>query len=225
MRNSMMRPLVIAAIFAMLLFLSGQQALLTWKFGLISYLFSTNELELEALRSENLALRAAEELRETFEALTPDLTKEGVPAEVFSSYPFNFRNVLSLSRGRDHGIRSGGAVVFRGALVGQITEVFERSSVVRTLYDPRFELAVRIGPRGAVDAILKGGTQPKITLIAKDAAVAAGDIVTTADPALPLGIAVGEVEEVIETPSAPFKEATLFLPYSLPALRFVSVLE
>ncbi|MDP3947681.1 MAG: rod shape-determining protein MreC [bacterium] len=220
-----MRPLIIAVIFVMLLFLSGQEALLTRKFGLISYLFARGEVaELEALRSENLALRAALEEREAFEAIIPDLTKQGVPAGVFSSYPFNFRNVLMLSLGTNGGVRKGAAVVFRGALVGQVTEISPRTSVARTMYDPRLELPVRIGVRG-VDAILKGGTAPHLTLIAKDATVTAGDIVIVTDPALPLGLVIGEVKEVTNEPSAPFKEAALSFPYRIQALRFVSVLE
>ena len=219
-----MRLLVIAVIFVMLLFLSGQEALLTRKFGLVSYLFARGEVaELEALRSENLALRAALEAREAFEAIIPDLTKQGVPAGAYSSYPFNFRNVLMLSLGTDGGVRKGAAVVFKGALVGQVAEVSARTSVVMTVYDPRLELSVRIGARG-VDAVLKGGAAPHLTLIANDAAVTAGDIVTAADPALPLGLVIGEVKEVTNEPSACFKEAALSLPYRIQALRFVSVL-
>jgi len=39
-----------------------------------------------------------------------------------------------------------------------------------------------------------------------------------------LGLAVGEVLEVVSEPSAPFKEAALRFPYRIQALRFVSVL-
>jgi cell shape-determining protein MreC len=221
----MSRPLLIAATFAALLILGGEETIVLRKLGLVSFLFAKEDgAELLTLRSENLSLRATLEGRKELETILPDLSRQGTVAGVFSSYPFNFRNVLILSRGADAGIRNGGAAVFRGVLVGRVAEVGPRTSIVTTLYDPRFELAVRIGPRG-VDAIQTGGTSPKITLIAKDAVIAAGDIVTSADPSLPLGLVVGEVLEPVNEPSAPFKEAPLRIPYRIQALRFVSVLE
>ncbi|OGY97334.1 MAG: hypothetical protein A2128_00540 [Candidatus Liptonbacteria bacterium GWC1_60_9] len=218
------RILLVATLFFLLLVLGGTDTVVVRKLGLISSLLAKEEgAELEALRSENLSLRATLEARQELEALLPDLSKQGTSVGVFSSYPFNLRNVLTLSRGADAGIRSGGAAVFRGALVGRIAEVGPRTSIATTVYDPRFELPVRIGSSG-VDALLTGGTSPKITLIAKDAPVAAGDVATSADPSLPLGLAVGEVLEVVSEPSAPFKEAALRFPYRIQALRFVSVL-
>lgn len=221
----MARPLLIAAVFAALLLLSGSEAVLINKLGLVSRLFAkSGEAELEALRSENLSLRSALLMRKEFEALLPDLTERGAAVGVYSSYPFNFKQVVTLAGGADAGLRSGAAVVVRGALVGQITEVFRKTSTARTLFDPRWELSVRIGPKG-VDAVVVGGAEPTITLIAKDAAVAEGDMVTAADPALPLGLAMGEVGEIVNEASAPFREVALQLPYHIQALRVLAVLE
>ncbi len=221
----MFRFLLVAALFSLLLLLGGQEQIVLGKLGLISSLFAKEEdAELQALRSENSALRAALELRETFEAVVPDRSRRGLVAGVFSAYPFNFRPVLTLSRGASAGVKEGAAVVLGGVLVGQVTRVSAEIGVAKTVFDPRWEIPVRIGAAG-VDAVLVGGTVPRLTLIAKDAAIGAGDTLTAADPSLPFGLAIGEIEEVTNEPSMPFKEATLRLPYRISALRFVSVLE
>lgn len=227
---SLFRVVLIAAVFAVLILAGSQESLtakklgLRAKLGLLSSLFAKEgEAELEALRSENLALRAALEMRKEFETLLPDLSERGIPVGAYSSYPFNFKNVITLSVGAEQGIKSGATAVFGGVLAGKVEEVSEKTSILRTVFDPRFELPVRIGPKG-VDALLKGGAKPLLTLIAKDAAVVSGDIVTSADPSVPFGLAVGEVGEVINEASAPFNEAELNLPYAVSALRVLAVL-
>lgn len=221
----MFRFLLIAALFSLLLLLGGQEQIVLGKLGFISSLFAKEEdVELRALRSENSALRAALELRETCAAAVPDRSRGGLVAGVFSAYPFNFRPVLTLSRGANAGVQEGAVVVLGGALVGQVTKVSAEISVAKTVFDPRWEIPVRIGASG-VDAVLVGGTVPRLTFIAKDAAVGAGDTLTAADPSLPFGLAIGEIEEVTSEPSTPFKEAKLRLPYRISALRFVSLLE
>lgn len=207
---------------ALLVFLtvSSREPLLL---GKISRFSSSGASELDALKSENEALRALLEKGKELEAAAGDLAKQGIIAPVYSSYPFNFRNILAAARGTRDGVRLGAPVVFHGVLIGKVAEVYGHTSVIETVFDPRWEMAVRVGPR-RVDAVFKGGASPTLTLIAKDIPLASGDLILAADKRFPHGVPVGEVGEIMGAASSPFREASVFFSYQINALPLVSIL-
>lgn len=143
---------------------------------------------------------------------------------VYSSYPFSFKNELLIAGGKNANLKEGSGVFWGdGILIGKIEKVWERQSLVKTIFDPAWQSAVRIGSAG-IEALLKGGDIPRLTLIEKEAKVFSGDIVYNADPKYPYGLPFGEVGEVYFDKNFVFKEANLKTDYDLKRIKFVSVL-
>lgn len=147
-----------------------------------------------------------------------------VAGEVYSRYPFGLKNEFLLNVGEENGIKKGQPALFKGIFVGWITKIFDKSSLIQTLFDVRTKLAVRIGNQGA-DGLLVGGNEPRITLITKDFNVAKGDVVYLAAPALPFGIPLGELKDTPkDSEDNLFKEALLYLPYEFGSIRVLQIM-
>ena len=72
-------------------------------------------------------------------------------------------------------------------------------------------------------ALLVGGLEPRLTLIAKDAKIASGDVVFSADQAFPLGGGMGSVRAVSKTGDTLLQEATLQVPYDIRKINIVLI--
>lgn len=182
--------------------------------------------DVQRLDSENISLRA--DLGVLRERGAAPRFPGGITASVYVRYPFNFKNQLLLDVGRNMDVKEGSAVIIgdgsdSGILLGRIESVEEKSSIVQTIFDARFQMGVRIGESG-VESLLEGGGQPKLTLIPKNAEIRAGDIVFSAAPHLPYGLAVGEVKDTTLASGGLLQEATLRLPYDLNRIRTVEIL-
>lgn len=147
----------------------------------------------------------------------------GIIANVYSEYPFNFKNVLLVSRGSHEGILVGQAVLYRDTLLGTVSDVFEESAAVQTIFDPLFKLPVRIGA-AKTDALLIGGVNPRITLIPEHAALTEGDVVFSAGETVPFGTAIGRVRDITLADDKLFRKATLAVPYSVYEVKTVEIL-
>ena len=191
--------------------------------------------EYNNLVRENIALKTAVALR----AQMPEVLRaqgNSVYAFVYSRYPFNVKNELLVDAGRARGVAEGDMALIpydapartepkiQGSFLGVVKEVREATSIVQTIFDARFERAVRIGSEG-VDALISGGNEPRVTLIPKRASVEKGTIVYAASPDLPYGIPIGTLEEIVPSSDALFREAKLSLGYEaneIKVLRIVS---
>ncbi|MBI5220852.1 MAG: rod shape-determining protein MreC [Candidatus Liptonbacteria bacterium] len=182
------------------------------------------------LQIENELLRA--ELDQAAENVTPKPVKDAIRAAVYARYPFGFRGQILIARGARDGVQEGQAVVAPlstaqwttdGLLIGKVAQVFSDTALVITLRDPSWRSAVRVGPDGA-EALLVGGLGSKLAYIPKDALVLPGDSVVNADPILPYGLAIGEVEEVQPAGDQIFQEATITLRTDTLPLRSVLVI-
>jgi cell shape-determining protein MreC len=143
--------------------------------------------------------------------------------KVYSSYPFNTRKEISLAGGQNLGFQTGDVVVLGSKiLVGQIKKVLSSTSIAKTIYDPNWEIAVRIGEK-EIDGLLRGGLNPEVDLIKADAEVKAGDIVITASPDLPYGLEIGYLKTVKKITGNPFQKAEVELKFQINELRDVSV--
>lgn len=140
-------------------------------------------------------------------------------AQVFSTYPFNMKDVVSVDRGAEDGVaKNMVATVADAILFGQVTSVDGHSSTIRTIFDSRWQLPVRIGPDN-INGLFQGGNDPKIVLVERSVKV--GDGVFSAAKEFPMGIKIGEIKEVKEGEGGIFKEATIRTPYSMSDLRVV----
>jgi rod shape-determining protein MreC len=143
--------------------------------------------------------------------------------KVYSSYPFNNRGEIAIAAGRDKGIHEGDAVVYGGnILVGKVRDVFESSSVVTTIFDPSWEVQVRIG-ESEIDALMQGGNELRVVLIPDDAPIEKGEIVVVASEEFPYGLEVGVVGDIENVSGDVFKEAVLTPSLQLNNVRNVSI--
>jgi len=144
--------------------------------------------------------------------------------KVFSTYPFNVKNRITVNAGESQGVKKLAPALFgENILLGQVIEVSKNYSVIQTIFDPNWQLPVRIGEK-EINGLLQGGNEPKITFIEKDKPISVGDAVYSAKQGFPLGLKVGEISEIKESAPGVFKEAVLTTPFNVSSLREVEIL-
>jgi rod shape-determining protein MreC len=187
-------------------------------------------IEKERSFDENLRLKQENEnLKAQIQLLKVNgqksiLNSNFIIAKVFSTYPFNVKNIITINAGEKQGIKkSMVATVGENILLGQLTDVFENFSVIRTIFDPAWQLPVRIG-KEEINGLFKGGNEPKVILIEKEKEIQINDIVHSASQEFPYGLKVGEVAEIKETAAGVFKEAVLKMPFNVGELREIKIL-
>jgi len=182
-------------------------------FGLISNDLSGLGERIVILEEENQYLRD----------LLNERYQENKNIKVYSSYPFNSRVEIAIAAGEDNGVRVGDAIVYGGnILVGRVRNVFDKSSIVTTIFDPSWEIQVRIGET-EIDALMRGGNELLLTLISAEDHIEDGDLVIVASRDLPYGLEVGFVKSVDNVPGEVFQEAVLEPNLQLKKLRDVTV--
>lgn len=143
--------------------------------------------------------------------------------KVYSTYPFTTRSEFIIAAGERNGLRTNDTVVVRGdVLVGKVREVFESSAVVTTIFDPSWEIPVRIGS-GEFDALLQGGNELTLSLIQKDTPIADGDRVISAGEGVPYGLEIGFIKSIKESSDGVFKEAVVEPSFRINNLRDVAI--
>ncbi len=177
------------------------------------------------LKQENENLKAQIQESQIPSLGSPSLSDSSLTAEVFSTYPFNAKNQIAINAGAKQGVKKSMTATIGGnILLGQVINVFENYSVVQTIFDPNFQLPVRIGDQ-QIDSLFQGGNEPKLSLIEKTKPVKTGDIVYSASQEFIYGLKVGEVAEIRESSAGVFKEATLTMPFNINELREVNLLQ
>jgi len=189
-----------------------------WRSGHLTARFNALEKENAALRQK---LLISENRPEDFDGAG----FRGLEAKTFSAYAFNNRGLMAASAGSVNGVTVGmPAVVGGDVLIGRITEVHRYYSVVQTLRDPAWSLAVRLGDDGA-EGLLSGGPEPQVTLIGKEFRLAIGDSVFAASPEVPLGLKVGQIRKLSDDPAEAFLSAQVLLAApgrQLPAVQIIT---
>lgn len=154
-----------------------------------------------------------------------NLSDKYLSVKVFSTYPFNIKNTITVNAGEKNGIKkSMAATVGDNILLGQVKEVFEDYSVIQTIFDPDWQLSVRIG-EAENNALLKGGNEPRVVLIEKEKQIQINDVVYSASQEFPYGLKIGEVAEIRQTAAGVFKEAVLKIPFNVGELREVQIIK
>ncbi|MEK7508047.1 MAG: rod shape-determining protein MreC, partial [Patescibacteria group bacterium] len=161
-----------------------------------------------ALRAENEKLRADIAELQNIKSQISQKPSGGIGAIVYSRYPLNFKSELLVNAGAREKISKNNAVTFGGMLIGKISEVFEETSLVQTIYDERFQLAVRIGKDGA-QALLRGGSFPILDLISSTETIKTGDIVYSAGESFPYGLPIAEIKDIRVSDDKLFQDSTL----------------
>jgi cell shape-determining protein MreC len=180
-----------------------------------------NEDKLLELKKENLILKAELAKLSNLNNFLAQTSKRKIkPAFVYSYYPFNLKNEILINLGEKDELTLEEAVVLppqtqdqtqdlNFVLLGKIKKIYKNFSLVQTIFDPDFKLAVKIG-QSQSDALLVGGPKPKLNLISKDAGINIGDIIYSAQSNLPYGLVVGEIKEINALPIICLKKHQFF---------------
>lgn len=146
----------------------------------------------------------------------------GKTVAVYSQYPLNLKYELVIAAGSKDGIAPGDVALAGGFFLGMVTKTSDRSATVQTIFDSRFQAPVRIGSSG-VDALLKGGNNPALTLIPGDAAVGENEQVYSASAGVPYGTPIGVLRGLHDAGDKVFREASLAAPYNPGSLDQVTI--
>jgi rod shape-determining protein MreC len=108
---------------------------------------------------------------------------------------------LTLGRGSNSNVVKNAPVTVPAGLVGIVTDVTARNSVVRTIADPESKVGVTVRGRGGQGiAVGEPGNRVRVINFIEDDSVEAGDIVETSSRGglFPRGITLGKVIEAPE---------------------------
>jgi len=194
----------------------------------------------QAAQTQDESLQSQLAQLQSVMAQMPQNPQGEIRAMVYLQYPFGFKNELLVNAGSNEGVVVGKAVTFQEIFVGTVIQVFPESAVVQTVFDPGFKMPVRIGGQSSggqnlgggsagssnnasIDALLVGGADPKATSIAKNAAVANGDIIYTAAPGLPYGLPIGTANATTISADNLFQEASLNFAYDVNDIQTVLI--
>jgi cell shape-determining protein MreC len=194
--------------------------------GFFASIIRVNDLEKEIgrLTEENQALKA--KILEASKA--PLAASHGAhtytKAHIYSTYPFNNRGLVTLNAGSEEGIAIDMPVLIgQSILFGQIVETFPHYSVARTVFDPGWEIPVKVGNDNR-DALMAAGRAPRLTMIVKEHTIREGDVVYSAIKDFPYGLTIGLVGPIVSHAKDAFQEADLRLAYDLGSLSEVYIL-
>jgi cell shape-determining protein MreC len=181
-------------------------------------------VQLQKEQLENQSLRA--QLAGALER--PGIIKEKketyLQAPVYSIYPLSNTGRMLIAAGSEEGVVVGQVVAAQpGIFVGEVIKVYTHQSEVRTLYDPDWELPVKIGDT-KIDSLLVGGHEPLLTLISKKKGATEHMPVYLAAKQYPYGLLVGSLGEATDSDKNLFEEAPLVLPYQISQVDSVYLL-
>lgn len=101
--------------------------------------------QLEIQRGAEIESRAAiREAQELLELNLLTVAYQGEAARVVGAAPGNFLNTVEINKGATSGFRVGMPVVSGAGLVGKITQVYPRRSVVLLITDPQFRIGAEV---------------------------------------------------------------------------------
>ena len=154
---------------------------------------------------------------------------EYIMSAVASRDPFN-QSLLYISRGRNHGIQIGQAVVVAdGIIVGKIRSVSKSRSTVELLINGASRIAVRVLSDESIPGIVRGsfGNALHLEFVVNEARLTSGDPVVTSgsDPLIPHGLVVGLLRNVSASPNELFISADVDLPLDYSDITTVAVLK
>lgn len=192
---------------------------INWKSKIVR---SVNSSELNALKLENQSLKI-QVLELTNKIVLPK--SDMVVGQVFSSYPFNNKNLLSINIGSDQGIKKSMPVTLgSNTLVGQVDKVFKNYSLVKTIFSPDWQIPVRIGEK-KIPGLLVGGPNLRLTMIVNNKPIFENQPIFIASQDLPYGLSIGLVANVKNnSDTGVFQEAGVKLDYDFDNLTELSVL-
>lgn len=144
-----------------------------------------------------------EQLRELFELSKQYSSYETVAARIVSKDSSNWFSTFTIDKGRADGIEKDMNVIGDGGLVGIVSDVGERYSVVRSIIDDESNVSAQFASTSD-KCIIKGSLQLmnegvlKVFNISKDAVITDGDMLVTSNISSKFmpGILIGYVKDI-----------------------------
>jgi rod shape-determining protein MreC len=182
-----------------------------------------DEVELQLLREENASLRESLSFFENtnFETIGADAVGRNIDP-VGSS--------IIIGVGSENGIDLGSPVVVgKGVLVGKVSRVTPKTSVVRLLDDNQSKFAATILNKDSSIGVVEGGygLSIRMNFIPQNEVIEIGDTVITSglEEGVPRGLLVGTVETFEKEPYQPFQSAVIAPLHDLGTIIHVIVLD
>jgi len=184
------------------------------------------------LMSENSELVERENKNQIInqELIVDPLVAEGrqlIVAGIIGRQPTSFLQSFAIDQGEDSGVEVGQAVVFRGVLVGKVTERTEKTAKVTLILSGQ-SIVQGMLEESRTMGIVKGGLQGLyIDNIPQDLNFKSGERVITSGLGgdLPKGIIIGEVDKLITPKSEIFQTYSLTSPLDFNSLEIVFVVK
>lgn len=217
----------LAAAFLFLTFFSGFFVKKNYLSATVYFLFDYFKTDLYkenlSLKIENENLKAQLQKLHIFKLgntdLQNDLTGRYLATKVFSTYPFNIKSILTIDKGLKDGVKKEMVVVLSGEVfIGKVIDVSQNFASVRTVFDPDWQIPVKIG-ENKINGLFNGGNDPKIVLIEKP--VKEGDAVFLSSKDFPLHLKIGNISQIREKSGGVFKEAVIKMSYNINELENV----
>jgi rod shape-determining protein MreC len=190
------------------------------------------EAQLAAMVVDQVRLRSLEEENRTLRSQARFLDTSGydsVGARVIARDVSGQRALLTIDRGQNDSVEVGQAVMSDdGIMVGKISRIEDRISVVELLTDPSSRVAAAVQSKGQLAGVLegRGNGAAVLTFIPSSEAVTPDQVIITAgtEDKVPGNLPLGIVNTVETQSSDPFFSATVEPLVSLERVTFVSVL-
>ncbi|HUX35497.1 MAG TPA: rod shape-determining protein MreC [Candidatus Paceibacterota bacterium] len=223
MRKENILLLFLAAIVLLIIFFPS----LGWRARLLLVPQSNQNIDFKNLALENESLKTEIAKLQIMRSTSSSGTSGMLQVFVYSNYPFNLKSQLLVSGGAGDGVKTGQPVFVSSpssipVLIGKVTEVFAKDSLVETIFDSNFQLSVKVGSAG-VSSLLKGGNSPRLTLMPKDAKVNEGDAVYSSEQDYPFGMPLGLAKNISLSSGQFFEEADLETAYNPNDLQSVFI--
>lgn len=183
---------------------------------------SFENARLQTAKTENLALRRALNF-------TEEEKYETIPAEVRSSDPTGFSQMVVIDKGEADGVNLGQAVIVApGLLAGRITKTYRNSAELTLITDPTMTINGEVADSGA-KGLVKGehGISLVLDLVTQNEVIKSGDKIITSGLSgdFPRGLLIGEINAIKSSSSDLFQQAFVSPVTDLKNLRFVFVIK
>ena len=159
----------------------------------------------------------------TLESSLPQPHGEYINADVYSRYPFNDREIITINKGRKDGIKEGMTVLTKEELLlGKVIKLMNSQSEVETIFDPAWRSSVALGPN-RVQAVLNGGKTLTLGLIPAEEKIEEGYEVFNISSGYPLYQLIGRISVVRYEAGTLWQNGEIGLPYDVGSITGVLV--
>lgn len=184
--------------------------------------------QLAQILSENAELKR--QLAEAQAQISQNQHLDPANYKTIAARPVGLDRFLKIDKGSNDGVKINQAVVYNDNLVGEVVNVSEKGSSVKTVIDPDSKVAVfSLGKNGKAKGIISGqfGLEMLMDKILHEEPIAAGDLVYSegTEGLWPRGLILGRVSQVMEKQNEVFKTAVVSPVFDIKDVDLVFILQ